>query len=691
MNAVLWKKPVIRKSLVYLISIGIVLGLLVAAFGCSDDDDETTTVTVTTTTTTTPSAATTQPSASPTTGQTSTQTTTPTTAALASLKGKNVAYSCMGFAIQVMQNYELGMKAVFDPLGINLIEYDANFDVGKQISDIETAIVRDVDAIIITAVQETALDPVLAECRKAGIPTIGLTTSKLAPTDLQVGFSAYWMGWMTGSAMGKYITAEMGGNANYGTLDMPAVPDCVTQGAAKDLAIPYYAPNAKEVARASTLVEDEAYSYTENMMMAHPDINTLTNMNDDPTYGQIGALEVIGRDDVKIFGVGDQIHTMELIKQGSPLEATNDNNATQGSALAAELVVKTLLGETSYKYNNFHQYYITPENTDYWIAERHHYEDPAKAALPVAPRAGMVKKIGYSLPDSNNEFWTNISEGIDNWVSENSPGVSVEVTDAGGSSSTQIADIRQMINDGCETIIIAPIDASALANVVQEAKSKGVFTVGFNMTPPFYTYDIENNPRLTGAPQLETDVVFMTNTAWRGQMLGRSVANYISDNMGGKAKIATIQNPSDLGVVDIMDWAKEITKRHAPDAKFVAEATATTEANARDTMSQIIGANPDVGIVIASNEEIAYGVVTALEAAGRNDVKVWTIGDNDRTLELVKTGKIYCTCPIVSNYMGREAGEAALHLAEGIPVEYAWDPVFDEVTQTKVDWYLSMR
>jgi len=656
-----------RKSLVYLISIGIVLGLLVAAFGCGDDDEDTT---------------------APTTAQTS----APTTAPPVSLKGKTVVFSCMGFAIQVMQNYELGMAAVLEPLGIELIDYDANFDVGKQISDIETATVRDVDAIIIAAVQETALDAVLADCRKAGIPTIGITTSKLAPCDGQVGFSAYWFGWMTGKAMGDYITSEMGGSANYGTLDAPDVPDCVIQQATKDLAVSYYAPNAKEVApRASTLLEDEAYSYTENMMMAHPEIQILTNMNDDPTYGQIGALEVMGRPDVLIFGVGDQLHTMELIKEGSQLQSTNCNNATQGGELAAQLATKMILGENYYKYMNFHEYYITPDSADWWVATRRHYEDREQAALPVAPRAGMVKKIGYSLPDSNNEFWTNATEGIESWVSENSPGVSVEVTDAGGSSSKQIADIRQMINDGCETIIIAPIDASALANVVQEARSQGVFTVGFNMTPPYYTYGIEDNPQVTGVPQLETDVVFMPNTAWRGQMLGRNVGQYISANMGGKAKIAMIENSSEVGVHDTMLWVKDFTELYAPNAEFMAEATATTEANAKDTMSQIIGVHPDIEIVIAGNDEIAYGVVTALEAAGRNDVRVWTMGDNDRTLELIKTGEIYCSFPIVSNYMGREAGEAAVHLAEGIPVEFGWDPIFDEVTQTKVDWYLSMR
>jgi len=161
--------------------------------------------------------------------------------------------------------------------------------------------------------------------------------------------------------------------------------------------------------------------------------------------------------------------------------------------------------------------------------------------------------------------------------------------------------------------------------------------------------------------------------------------------MGGKAKIAMIENSSEVGVHDTMLWVKDFTELYAPNAEFMAEATATTEANAKDTMSQIIGVHPDIEIVIAGNDEIAYGVVTALEAAGRNDVRVWTMGDNDRTLELIKTGEIYCSFPIVSNYMGREAGEAAVHLAEGIPVEFGWDPIFDEVTQTKVDWYLSMR
>jgi len=667
----------------------LVLVLLVPVLAAcdDDDDDETTTVTVTTTTTTTPSAATTQPSAPPTTGQTSTPTVAPPVAPPVSLKGKTVAHSCMSFSIGWFLLVEEGIKSVLDPLGITLLEYDANLDPAKQVSDIENAVARKVDALIVNPVVESALVDVCEQARDAGIPVVGHTTAQHLLLDGNGAHSPEWMGWITGTLMGQYLRDNFEGEVEYGVLWAPAVFDSVVQQSGKDLAINYYAPNAKKVAAADSLIQDTGYSYTEDMLIAHPNIKSLTCQTDDAGWGQLGAVESMGRTDVSIFVCGGDIISYEYLQEGTAIKGVNVADTFQLGVETGNMVVSLLRGEDFYPYYSMDEGVATSDNIDYKIAL---YNNHVKGMpLPAAPRAGMVKKMGYSLPTSRDEFWTNIGMGITNELTDNYPGVTLEVADAGGSSAKQVSDIRQMISDGCETIIVAPVDAGALADVINEAKAAGVYTVGFNMTPPFM--EIVEDPHLTGVVQLETDVVFMPDTRWMGDIYGQLVGRYISDNMRDRGNIAIIEDPGDIGTHDIMLAIKRDAPVYASHPQFVAEASATDEASAKAAMSQILTTNPDVEIVTTSSEEIAYGVLDSLSMAGRTDIIVWTIGDNTRTLELIKTGDIYCSIPLNSTNTGRIAASKAVQLAEGNPVELGAGIAFSVITSENVGWHLSIR
>lgn len=59
-----------------------------------------------------------------------------------------------------------------DTLGVTIVETDANDDANTQISNIESLLQRDIDAIIITPCVEDAVNPAIEEAYASGIPVI---------------------------------------------------------------------------------------------------------------------------------------------------------------------------------------------------------------------------------------------------------------------------------------------------------------------------------------------------------------------------------------------------------------------------------------------------------------------------------------------------------------------------------------
>lgn len=70
-----------------------------------------------------------------------------------------------------------GMDEAAAKLGVNLIYADAEWDAGKQLSQVENFVARKVDAILLCAADNEALIPAVAICQKAKIPLITFTNA----------------------------------------------------------------------------------------------------------------------------------------------------------------------------------------------------------------------------------------------------------------------------------------------------------------------------------------------------------------------------------------------------------------------------------------------------------------------------------------------------------------------------------
>lgn len=96
--------------------------------------------------------------------------------------GKDPSEMSFGYLVQTqttefMLSIAEGIQTRCDELGITLTVNDADGDPSTQISQCESMIAQQMDAIIVTPVDAQACVPIIEKCNAAGIPVIGVCTT----------------------------------------------------------------------------------------------------------------------------------------------------------------------------------------------------------------------------------------------------------------------------------------------------------------------------------------------------------------------------------------------------------------------------------------------------------------------------------------------------------------------------------
>ncbi len=222
-------------------------------------------------------------------------------------------------------------------------------------------------------------------------------------------------------------------------------------------------------------------------------------------------------------------------------------------------------------------------------------------------------KVGVAMPTKDLQRW---NQDGDNMKKElEAAGYTVALDYASNDIATQVTQIENMINSGCEILVIASIDGDSLGTVLDQAKEKNI---------PVIAYD-----RLI----MNSDAVTYYAT-FDNYMVGTKQGEYIRDQL----KLDTTDGPYNIelvtgdpgdnnaryffsGAMDVLnpyiDQGKLVVKSGQTDFKEVATAAWASEA-AQSRMDAIISANYADGTkldaVLCSNDSTALGVTNALES-----------------------------------------------------------------------------
>ena len=198
-------------------------------------------------------------------------------------------------------------------------------------------------------------------------------------------------------------------------------------------------------------------------------------------------------------------------------------------------------------------------------------------------------------------------------------GYEVDLQYASNDIATQVSQIENMINSGCQLLVIASIEGDSLGTVLEQAKEKNI---------PVIAYD-----RLI----MNSDAVSYYAT-FDNYMVGTKQGQYIRDqldldNAEGPFNIELVTgSPDDNNVNFFFGGAMDVLKPYMDSGKLVVLSGQTEKAQcatpnwsaeeSQKRMENLITSNgygPEgtkLDAVLCSNDSTSYGVQNALTAAG---------------------------------------------------------------------------
>jgi ABC-type sugar transport system substrate-binding protein len=200
-------------------------------------------------------------------------------------------------------------------------------------------------------------------------------------------------------------------------------------------------------------------------------------------------------------------------------------------------------------------------------------------------------------------------------------------TNAQSQASKQISDVRDMVAQDVDAIIIAPLLEEGLAPALNAAKEAKV---------PVFLIDRE-----TAGTPCEDYITFMGSNFLEQ---GKRAAEIMADLTNEKAKVAVLEGTPGASVtIDRTEGFEQELKEY-PNMEIVASQTGEfLRTKGQTVMEQLIQANPDINAVYAENDEMALGAIQALKDAGKNpgqDVKVLSIDGTRQAVQAIISGDI---------------------------------------------------
>ena len=189
------------------------------------------------------------------------------------------------------------IKAEAERLGIELITTNAESDLNKEISDIQSMVDQGADALIISPLNSEGLDPALDYAKEAGVPIMTidrLLTTKTACTD--------YIGWVgsdfveQGRRAADAMIRETGDEGNVAILlGAPGVNVTTDRNQGFLEQLEAQGSNLEIVAQQAANYERAlGQTVTEQLITSNPEITAIYAHNDEMALGAVAALQAAG-------------------------------------------------------------------------------------------------------------------------------------------------------------------------------------------------------------------------------------------------------------------------------------------------------------------------------------------------------------------------------------------------------------
>lgn len=285
----------------------------------------------------------------------------------------------------------------------------------------------------------------------------------------------------------------------------------------------------------------------------------------------------------------------------------------------------------------------------------------AAAALPVSSafaESPEKPKVALVMKSLANEFFLTMEDGAKAYQKEHSADfdlISNGIKDETDTAS-QTRIVEQMILAKVNALVIAPSDSKAMVPVIKKAVDAGITVINIdnqldpqivkskNISVPFVGPDNRKGARLVGE--------YLAKQLKAGDEVG--IIEGVSTTTNAQQRTAGFKDAMDAAQIKVVslqsgDW--EIDKGNKVAASILSE-------------------YPDVKALLAGNDSMAVGAVSAVRAAGKAG-KVQVVGyDNINAIKpMLKDGRVLATADQFAAKQAVFGIETALKILKGEKVD----------------------
>ncbi|ATN11714.1 LacI family transcriptional regulator [Pseudomonas sp. FDAARGOS_380] len=286
----------------------------------------------------------------------------------------------------------------------------------------------------------------------------------------------------------------------------------------------------------------------------------------------------------------------------------------------------------------------------------------ASAALPLssafADDAAAKPKVGLVMKSLANEFFVTMQDGAKQYQKDHAADFDMITNGIKDETDTaaQINIVKQMILSKVNAIVIAPADSKALVKVLEDASKAGIKIVNI---------DNRLDPDVLKSKKL--DIPFVGPDNRKGSKL---VGDYLAKQLAAGDKVGIIEGvptttnaqQRTAGFKDAMD---------AAGMKIVSTQSGNWEIDQGNKIAAaMLSETPDIKALLAGNDNMALGAVSAVRAAGKAG-KVLVVGyDNiDAIKPMLKDGRVLATADQAAAQQAVFGIQNALKLVKGEKVD----------------------
>ncbi|MDO4188107.1 MAG: sugar ABC transporter substrate-binding protein [Lachnospiraceae bacterium] len=227
--------------------------------------------------------------------------------------------------------------------------------------------------------------------------------------------------------------------------------------------------------------------------------------------------------------------------------------------------------------------------------------------------ASGAKKVGVSMPTKDLQRWN--QDGANMEAELKAAGYEVDLQYASNDVQTQVSQVENMINSGCNVLVIAAIEGSSLGEALDMAKAAGIPVIAYDrllMNSDAVSYYATFDNYMVGTKQGEyiEQTLDLANAA--GPFNMEITAGDPGDNNAGffyQGAIDVLQKYIDEGKLIVVSGQTKFEEVATP-----AWATETAQSRAENIIANNYVDGTKLDVWLCSNDSTSMGVQNALEA-----------------------------------------------------------------------------